>query len=85
MSLIADVVNRALAEYEELPEDSEIRGAVVIFDVMIPDPTVPAEPFTTVVWRCTQTISTAHAVGMLTLALEGMKQLHAMPPEETDD
>jgi hypothetical protein len=69
---VADVVRRMVEELDELPEGVAMREVILVVEVQAPDPEGEAEhSFTRVGWK-TSMASTAHAVGMLTLALRGM-------------
>jgi hypothetical protein len=74
--VIADAVRRALEELDTFPVEAELRAAVVILDVMVPDPKYPDDPgeaFTHTVWKCgPNTIGTTHAYGIVSVAAHGM-------------
>jgi hypothetical protein len=74
--IIADATRRALEELDTFPADAQLRAAVVILDIGVPDPDDPdnrAEDYTHTVWKCgPDYIGTSHAYGIVATAAHAM-------------
>jgi hypothetical protein len=74
--VIADAVRRALEELDTFPVEAELRAAVLILEVSVPDPKYPDDPgeaFTHMVWKCgPDSIGTTHAYGIAAVTAYAM-------------
>lgn len=74
--IIADATRRALDELDTFADDAQLRAAMIVLDVGVPDPEHPddpAEAYTHTLWKVAPiSVGTSHAYGIAATAAHAM-------------
>lgn len=74
--IVAEATRRALDQLADMPPGAELRMAVVLLDVSVPDPEHPDDPgeaITHTIWKCAPAATSAsHAYGVCATAAHGI-------------
>lgn len=76
---IAEATRRALEDLDTYPDNAELRGAILLLDVITPDPDDTTEKLSHLIWNTEPMLSTAHAHGICSMAA------HEILAPDTDD